>query len=122
MKRVDELKGELRDAADQRHAAAEAAAEAAADYEAQIRSLEGRVSELEREKMRAESSTAAERARREQDVRTLTNAHEVGRRHAHAAAAGDGGARGAASQRRSQRRPPRSSSPSRPADDEPLPP
>eukprot|EP01048_Picozoa_sp_COSAG05_P000690 COSAG05_NODE_20_length_33177_cov_336.302639_7_plen_160_part_00 len=54
----------------------EAADGAAADYEAQIKALLNKLSEMERLQARTESSLESEQAQREQDVRTLSTAQE----------------------------------------------
>ena len=54
----------------------EAADGAAADYDAQIKALLSKLSEMERLQARTESSLESEQAQREQDVRTLSTAQQ----------------------------------------------
>ena len=73
---IVQLKEELQESSDQRAAERESANDASEDYEAQIRALIEKSEEQQRQLARAASVLETEQTRREQDVRTLSLAHE----------------------------------------------
>ena len=73
---IVQLKEELQESSDQRAAERESANDASEDYEAQIRALIEKTEEQQRQLARAASVLETEQTRREQDVRTLSLAHE----------------------------------------------